>query len=158
MVSTRHRLDALIIINHADLSFICVSERVGWLDWKLDILSPVEHNLLALDFEQIICWNEATIWLLNDATEDIRDVKVYLVALFKLLSVTVDCADGVMRSLKQALFSNSFLLDRIVPIVAIELSCLASIDIGKPARVIPTKIRFRDFWRHRSRQRILTLS
>ena len=158
MVSAGHRLDAFIIINQTDLSFICVSECVGWLDRKLDILSPVKHNLLALDFEQIICWNEATIRLLNDATEYIRDVKVYLVALFKLLSVTVNCADCVMRSLEQALFSICFLLVRIIPIVAIELSCLASIDIGEPTRIIPTKIRFRDSWRHRSCQRILTLS
>ena len=158
MVSAGHRLDALIIINHTDLSFICVCECVGWLDRKLDILSSVEHYLLALDFEQIICWNEATIWLLNDATEDIRDVKVYLVALFELLSVTVDCADGVMRSFEQALFPICFLLVRIVPIVAIELSSLASIDIREPARFIPTNIRFRNSWRHRSCQRILTLS
>ena len=81
MVPTGHRLNACIIVDHIDLSLIRVGKRVGRLDRQIDLLSPVYHNLLALDLKQIVCWDEAAVRLLDDAAEYIRGVKVDLVAL-----------------------------------------------------------------------------
>ena len=123
MIASWKRADTTQVIKDSDVRLISLSQSDAWLDRRLDVsLRLVEDDIPRSDFNQVICWTETPISLLNKSSKDVVHIVIHLVPISKLLRLPFHRTNSVVAAFEQPTLSLCIMSQKIIRMIHLRRS------------------------------------